>query len=153
LMDKYACKDNKTCPPTYKPARCEIPKCPVCPPNQPCRCPPQKTIGDFPINQHPDFKYYISREEAKQILKDQLNRVKPPSVPIEKHPDYRKLMDKYACKNNNTCPPTYRPSLCQVPKCPACPPQQPCNCPPQQPCRCPPPKQCPVCPPQKQCPV
>jgi hypothetical protein len=51
LMKKYALRDPNTCPPTYKP------------------CPPAINIKDVPINRHPDFDNYVSKNEVLKIMK------------------------------------------------------------------------------------
>lgn len=128
LMEKYACKDDKTCPPTWRPAKCTCPRPGKCPPCPECR----QKIG--PISEHPDFNQYISKEEAKRLMKQELQKCQKTSIGrIEDHPDYKNLMDQYACKDDKTCPPSYKKcKMCTCPKCPACP-------------KCPQ-KKCPECP-------
>ena len=60
----------------------------------------QTKLKDYPINQHPDFKNYLSKSKVKQLIQ---------SMPIEKHPQYQSIMSKYALRDTATCPPVYKP--------------------------------------------
>jgi ribosomal protein S6 len=139
LMQKYAAKDNTTCPETYKPCGSshkmaeQITKAKSI-------ISDQKAVIDklkkMPIGQHLEYrglmqKYAVkdsttcpetykprgdSRKMAEQITKaksiisDQkavIDKLK--KMPIGQHPEYRGLMQKYAVKDNTTCPATYKP--------------------------------------------
>lgn len=88
LMAKYAVRDSSTCPPTYKP--CPNPKLSI-----------SKSVVDAK---------YIAREGKEYLLLKQVQKKYVDLLKdIKKHPNYSKLMDKYAVRDTSTCPPTYKP--------------------------------------------
>jgi hypothetical protein len=118
LLEKYAYKDNSTCPPTYK-------KCQPC---QPC-----KSIKDMDINNHPDIDKYILKsqipakiaetskqvqsqvamakelEKAQAIINAQKKIINGLKSNIKEHPAFTEMMDEYAYRDESVCPPRYRP--------------------------------------------
>jgi len=108
----------------------------------------EPTGGSFDITHHVDYDNHMKN----YVLKSQCQSLGD----ISNHPDYQKILQKYACKDNSTCPPTYK--KCDAVACPKCP--APRKCPPPKECpapkKCPPPKECPApkkCPPPKECPA
>lgn len=78
--------------------------------------PDQKRAVLGPMNQHPDYKDYVHLSRVHKMSKDMLDRaIKEGKLPVNcssditKHPGYKKLMDKYALRENTACPPVFRP--------------------------------------------
>jgi len=92
LMNRVACKKPGTCPTQY--TRCKT------------ECPPQKKISDFDIKNHPDFGKYVPKSQVKEMVDEEVSKRQRN---IKLHPQYPALMNKYARRVPNTCPPQYAP--------------------------------------------
>ena len=98
LKEKYAIKDTSTCPPTYKECNIE---------SHPRFISQAKTIDKLKkqlknISNHPEYQ---AMQRVLRSLKRKNENLRDTTVSSA---NAKSIMEKYACKDTSTCPPTYK---------------------------------------------
>src|SRR5437879_4494745 len=62
----------------------------------------------FSITKHVDYQKILATHISKEQCQNQIKKALK-ETPIMQNPQYSQIMNKYALRDNTTCPPTYKP--------------------------------------------